>query len=354
MNKISEEHAQEVYTVSKSLFAKRNKIINYYLTQTNLFCSNNEIPPTPHELQSLILNRIATEHKRYSDDTTTLEQYIEKKPTDQEIEILKNKFGISMGLFSYSIQKRINSTIDLSLSFSFFASMIGVVDDYLDGDFNQKYGNTNPNTLASAFLNLSNIALQQEINKSNISPSEIKELLRRRYMACLKLTKAHTPDQTPDEVLYNKSVGDLLADVFMVSSPPNSEEKDKIRTAYRDIGIALQVLDDVIDYDDDKIKGIDKSFNYLILTNTPKTTAINKAQNLLRRAGNLLSPIIGSQPFGVYLFLPLSMVLPDVVLGATTSVEAIQSVFPPPYDVLITELFMDNGVPLPQIEVIHV
>jgi len=185
------------------------------------------------------------------------------------------------------IGEALHVTPNLQVAAGFFSSMVAAIDDYLDREGSFDDLGEGLFYISHAYRDLMDIALEGEVVRGSIGREELHEIKCRLFDVIKTLVQSESTND-PTLYLYEKSCGDKVIAVLTPLSPDDDARKAKCRELGRLVGEAGQLLDDIMDYDDDKQEG---TKNYIIMSRTDIPSALDEAGERIESASELATEI---------------------------------------------------------------
>ncbi len=171
----------------------------------------------------------------------------------------------------------------LQVAAGFFSTMVASIDDYLDREGSYAELGERLYYISHAYRDLMDMALDDEAAAGRISAAQ-RLRIKERLFDVVKTLAGSEAAPDAQSYLYEKSCGDKVIGVLFPASNADGPRKEACAEIGRLVGEAGQLIDDVIDYEDDREKG---ARNYIIETGTGVQGALNGARERVARARGL-------------------------------------------------------------------
>lgn len=175
----------------------------------------------------------------------------------------------------------------LHVAAGFFSIMVACIDDCLDkeGSFNEL--GERLFCISHAYRDLMDIALDEEVRYGRLTSAELYEI-RLRLFDVIKTLAGSERTHEAEQYLYEKSCGDKVIGVIFPASSSSGTTKKRCAEIGRLAGEAGQLIDDIMDYENDREKG---KRNYIAATGGGVGKAIEGAGQRIKKAKELASGI---------------------------------------------------------------
>jgi hypothetical protein len=190
---------------------------------------------------------------------------------------LKIKGGFLAEISIMIIQEILEVKGDLHVAGGFFSFMVSCIDDYLDKEDNYHLYGEKLIQLSHVYHDLVYVSLEREVEVGNINACQFLKIKNCLFDVSKTLVKSEST-RDPDRYLYEKSCGDKVIGVLFPASQSSLEVQVKCAELGRLVGEVGQLIDDIMDYDNDLMRG---GKNYLLMSNRTVQQTIEEVKNRL-------------------------------------------------------------------------